>query len=129
MSYKDSSDYVTIEVRAKSNLTRQEKARLNSLTLRSGLLWSYFQDYDNSIIILAIKEEEIVGWGLVFYADEDEDDGNYELHIYVSRYHRRKGIGTKIVEQAIAIFGDLRISKWDEQATSFYENFEQVKEI
>lgn len=121
------SQDIEIVVKAKSNLTKKEKERLNSLTLRSGIMWSYFVDYDNSITVLALDEDkQICGWLLAFLPDEESD---WEGHIYISRFRRREGIGTKIMETALNIFGTLQISKWSEEAGSFYSNFDNTEEI
>lgn len=117
---------VVIEHRLKNELTREELKRLNQLHLRYGLMWGYFQTHDDCDIVLATHKNKIIGWALIFF---NEDKLNNEFHVYVSKYSRRLGIGTKLFEYASELYPDgLWVSKWSEEASAFYNNFEVIEE-
>lgn len=120
------SQEIEIVVRAKTNLSLQEQTRLRSLTLKNGLMEDYFDEYNNCIIILAIEDDVILGWAINFMPEDEED---YETHLYVSKYRRREGIGTMIMDKVLEIFGSTNVSKWDSRAESFYNNFENIEEL
>ena len=118
----------TVEIRTKSSLTSEEYNRIETLRLKNGLLWDFFLENHGGMCILVKVDDLIVSWGFLFLDDLDDED-SFQLHCYTSRYHRRKGYGTLVVEEAIKIAGEVEISKWNEQAAAFYDNFENVQEI
>lgn len=118
---------ITLDYKFKEELTKEEIKRLNKLHLKRGLMWGYFKEHDDATVVLATHGDKIVGWALIFF-NKDKDCN--EFHVYVSRFNRREGIGTKIFELASEIFPDgLWVSKWSEEASFFYDQFETLSDF
>jgi hypothetical protein len=109
-----------LEHKFKDELTPQELERMEELRLLYGMMWNLLQETEGANVILAKKGSEIVGWGLIAFHRKQ-----YEFHIYVSRFNRREGIGTKIFDLASKIYhGGLWISKWNDESEAFYDAVE-----
>lgn len=110
----------------KTEITNLFEARKNkklmrvlfSLTLRGHsemrfTLHSIYGEYEKDcVIILAKKNQKIIGWALVYLNC---------AHFYVAHAFRRKGVGTILYNKAKEVCGDhILCSAWDKVSTRFF---------
>lgn len=113
-------------------LTKVERIRLNSLTLRSipndGFGPSLMRvkvlhrknNLDKVQIFTISDNEKIIAWCSVFL-----NYGKYNIYVYVMRSYRRKGIGSSLVNSAIKWATErniqYRVFPWDRKSRGFYK--------
>ncbi len=91
---------------------------LTSLTLKprdggqSGMTKDIDEQPENLDTLVCIENGEIIGWATI-----DEDN---EANLYVAFRHRRRGVGTKLVERLRAISEIIHVMHWDRQSRAFY---------
>jgi ribosomal protein S18 acetylase RimI-like enzyme len=120
--------------------------KLRRLTLHSGSGMNYELDNLLSLakqrpvsckILRAYQEKSLVGWAFLSKEKSDfnfanTDDGYNVIQgvlfeVYVDPDHRRKGVGTKLIEVAQRKCGTQRICicPWDSSSRLFYNNFKK----
>lgn len=93
-------------------LTREEKRRCYSLTLRERGSIRKWLPYDNAKVVLVKDGDLLVGWGI----RKNNSDSGY----YVRQTHRRQGIGTKIYYLLNQPGDKVRVTPWDEASAGFF---------
>ena len=75
--------------------------------------------------IVAIKSDDIIGWGsLAVYSEREVYNGVVEDSVYVIKQYRRKGVGNILLEKLIELSEEKSI--WTLQARIFPENGESI---
>jgi len=75
--------------------------------------------------IVAIKSDDIIGWGsLAVYSEREVYSGVVEDSVYVTKEYRRNGVGDILLEKLIELSEEKRI--WTLQARIFPENGESI---
>lgn len=110
---------LTFTIKSKYLVTHKEKEQLETLHFKDGFMWPFFRNKKKlGFVILAIENNKIVAWGLVF-----ERRGNKTFFVYCRKSHRRLGISTKIWKIATEYFGpDLAVSRHDKASKTFYDS-------
>lgn len=81
----------------KGKIDSKTEKRLSELTYDAGMMWPAYlatngEKYHR--IFVAKINGKIVGWAMTYWAfQESETKPSKHLHIYISRNHRKKGIG------------------------------------
>jgi len=107
-----------IAIKAYDELTALEKQAIGRLRFKYGMIGEYLDDakYNAEFspklkpctkIIIARNPNEVLGWALYTPEAKTWEElcrckrlKNYYLQIYVAQKHRRKGIGTAIINEA-----------------------------
>lgn len=73
--------------------------------------------HENSPVCLCYFGKEVIGWGCVMANT---------LHVFVSRKHRRKGVGSKIYHHLYR--KGIMVRKWNYRSKKFYDSLERITE-
>lgn len=108
--------------KTKDQIRPSEFIQMSKLHSRSlGTMWMQYKQLNKSDphkIALAKYGKKIVGWG-IRYRECDV----YEIQLFVSHKHRRKGIGTKIVNRLLYKTRKVtNVFRHDERASKFFKS-------
>lgn len=113
-----------------SSLPPEWRKRCRQLTLRDGDMWPTFCQYENrnwrlSRAVLAHADDgTILGWALIF---QPARGIRWNVHVYVDRAHRRKGIGTRLISHArIGRKGSVGVFPWDSRSRAALTPFMEI---
>lgn len=110
----------TILFRKDGILSSAERKRVRELTYSDGQMWRKFCDEEIQKDAMLIKYGNIiVGWSTVLHYSTYKN-----FHIYISKYFRRMGFGTKLFKYAKKRFGKLNTFSWDTRSAAFYKTLE-----
>lgn len=106
-----------IQTKLVKNLTTEEYRLCRSLNLRENgdmayQLYRLRRDKNDKARVYMIKEDgRLIAWSLVF---------DYCAHFYTRRTHRRKGLGTRLVNRVYRDHHGLVVYAHDEVAQGFF---------
>lgn len=86
-------------------------------TMRDQLSYLRYASDRHARVWLVEEGEQLLGWALVFNTDCVPPD----LHVYVRRACRGRGLGRRLVRAAAGRYDQLVVHPWDERSASFYE--------
>lgn len=109
-------DYIFL-ITEKKFLNKEQIKRLSWLSFKDGNIYDLFLNKKGTIILCKLEESNlIVGWGFIY-----EVSNIPVFNIYVSKDYRRLGIGKQIFKIAYDIFGEMKVSRWGDVATKFFD--------
>lgn len=94
--------------------------KLQNLTLPTGYMWGMFQKRKRSRIsygTLVWDNDKLIAWGISYKWRSRADN---EIMLFVHWDHRRKGIGTNLIEELKNVSSKVRCFPWDDRSRSFF---------
>lgn len=122
---------VTVRRALVSELSPAELAACKRLTLRDGLMRGSLDEVRghprdrNSRVVLIESEGRLLAWALVYRLGKEPT----EAHFYVRSTHRRRGLGTRLMEEVRRFTRRPQVHPHDVTSQSFFARFDGVEVV
>ena len=99
---------------------RKTKQKLRYATIYGGYLKQYMRAFPKSPTILLFNKKHIYGWAFALC-----HNNTVSLSLFVNRWYRSMGLGTRLVEEALKDFSMVALARWNNETKSLFEKLQR----
>lgn len=113
-----------VETKSLNSLTKTEYRQCYSLnsrwngTMQETLRLYYGRKYDAKVC-LAKEDDILIGWALLYSDGRRIPNG----HFYVRKTHRRRGVGKRLMSEALAVSPKIKVYPHDRRSGIFFAEY------